>query len=89
MEQTIKIKVEKKSLFREIFESYRELPTYQYALLEIYCAIKGLYPVRDRCNYLSNPNDCSVLHWILDEIKILRAGLDKTTENAESSSDTA
>jgi len=83
------IKVKRKHTFREILESYRDLPEYKYALLDIYLVIKGVFPQTKRYDYLPDANDSFMLSEIMDEIKLLRAGLDKPKDDAENGGNTS
>jgi hypothetical protein len=73
----IKFKVKKKSIVREVMESYRELPSYKYALLDIYCVIEGVLPNTKKCRYLDDANDAFMLEEILKEVAQLKSRLQK------------
>lgn len=85
----IDFKMKRKSIIREVLESYRELPAYKYALLDIYCAIKGVFPCIRKCNYLDDSNDAFMLDEILTEIKKLGARFNESENNTKNGSDSS
>jgi len=71
----IGIKVNKKNLIRDVFESYRELPSYKSSLVDIYTTIKDIRNVPEGHNNIQNTNDSWLLSEILREITRLKSRL--------------
>jgi hypothetical protein len=67
----LEIKVRKKNIFREAFESYKHLPYYRRALAEIYCTASGIAE-SNHCN-IPDINDSYLFMEILKEIDKLKS----------------
>jgi hypothetical protein len=80
----IEIKEKRKSILRDVLESYRELPAYKDALVDIYTTITGIRIVPEGHNIISDATDSWLLSEILSKIQELRTGLN----NAENGCNT-
>jgi hypothetical protein len=71
----IEIKVKRRNILREVFESYRDLPHYKQSLAEIYCAASGI-AIPNKCD-IPDINDSWLFREILKEIEKLKSRINE------------